>query len=57
MLCDVKVAIIIVDKAEKVTICSSVKDVDGFVNKYLKNFNGEKKDYNEIIFSSNVTTK
>ena len=51
MLCDVKVAIVIVDKNEKVTVCSSVKDVDGFIDKYVKNLKDGNK---EMIFSSNV---
>ena len=52
VLCDVKVAIVIVDKNEKVTVCSSVKDVDGFMDKYVKNLREGAK---EMIFSSNVT--
>jgi hypothetical protein len=51
VLCDVKVAIVIVDKNEKVTVCSSVKDVDGFIEKYVKNL---KEGAKEMIFSSNV---
>jgi hypothetical protein len=52
VLCDVKVAIVIVDKHEKVTVCSSMKNVDGFIDKYLKNLKDGTK---EMIFTSNVT--
>jgi len=34
-----------------VTVCSSVKDVDGFINKYVKDL---KEGAKEMIFSNNV---
>jgi hypothetical protein len=51
VLCDVKVAIVIVDKNDKVTVCSSVKDVEGFLEKNIKNLNDGNK---EVIYASNV---